>query len=571
MKQNRWYIQPNSDMMGLRKILLSIVLVAMSISVAEAKRAQKVEKSDSITIFGRVLCEGEPLAGVPVSDGVHIVKTDSLGRYAIASHKFQNTVFVITPSGYEPECRKRILPNFWHRLEKKRVEAEQHDFHLVKRDQRNHRIIFVSGPVFQNSNEDLMQFKKRSIPAVRNILKDTPDSTAVYSVVMGDISNNSLWYSRDFDVGDAVSLMATMRYPTMIYTVMGDADHDGAVPGTGLTDYKSERHYVYTCGPKYYSMNIGDVHYIVLDNSVFRNEPGKGRYPAEIVGKRNYDRFVTADQLDWLRRDLKLVEDKEKPVVVLLHNTVFTATGKHRISKRFTKPEDVDSLTNCFADYKNVHFFTSSNWARRLSYTKELPHIVEHSLASVSGNRWGLGNMGYESISTTGVPGGFEVFDAKGCELSWQYISDRNSDKPFRVYDMASVGHYYRETLEVQNLLREYPKTFINYGAKDMAKYVYINWWGFEKGAKLEVFEDNRPLRVRQIYQADPQYVVTSPAITLKNNRSKHRFSRNNCAHMFRVQRSSHESVIRVRTTDPFGRIHEEQFVGTKKFAPMAK
>lgn len=559
-------------MKGVRKIVLSIALVALSFSAVEAKRVQRVEKGDSITIFGRVLCENKPLAGVPVSDGVHIVKTDSLGRYAIASHKFQNTVFVITPSGYEPECRKRILPNFWHRLEKKRVEAEQHDFHLVKRNQQNHRIIFVSGPVFQNSNEDLMQFKKRSIPAVRNIIKEMPDSAAVYSIVMGDISNNSLWYSRDFDVGDAVSLMASLRYPTMFYTVIGDADHDGAVPGTGLTDYKSERQYVYTCGPKYYSMNIGDVHYIVLDNSVFRNDPGKGKYPTEIVGKRNYDRFVTADQLDWLRRDLQLVEDKEKPIVVCLHNTVFTATSKKRISKRLSKPEDVDSLTNCFAEFKNVHFFTSSNWIRRVSHTKELPNITEHSLASVSGNRWGLGYIGYESIGTTGVPGGFEVFAADGRNLSWQYISDRCSDKPFRVYDMASVGRYYRETLEMQNLLREYPKTFIDYGSKEeMSKYIYINWWGFEDGAKLEVFEDNRPLRVRQIYQADPQYVTTSPATTLKNSRGKHRFSRNNCPHMFRAQRSSQNSVIRVRATDPFGRIHEEQFVGNKVFAPKAK
>jgi hypothetical protein len=255
-----------------------------------------------------------------------------------------------------------------------------------------------------------------------------------------------------------------------------------------------------------------------------------------------------------------------------MHNTVFTATNKHRISKRLSKPEDVDSLTNCFAEYKNVHFFTSSNWIRRLSYTNELPNIVEHSLASVSGNRWGLGNNGYESIGSTGVPGGFEIFSADGSKLSWQYISDRCSDKTFRVYDMASVGRYYRETLEIQNLLREHSSTFIDYGSKgEMANYVYINWWGYEKGAKLEVFEDNRPLRVRQIHQADPQYVATSPAITMKNNYGKHRFSRNNCPHMFRVQRSSQTSVIRVRATDPFGRIHEEQFVGNKIFAPTAK
>ena len=100
----------------MRRAILIVVLL-FSVTSVEAKKAPKL---DSITIFGRVLCEGKPLANVPVSDGVHIVKTDSLGRYFIASNKFQNTVFVITPSGYEPECRKRILPLFWSLLRKKR-------------------------------------------------------------------------------------------------------------------------------------------------------------------------------------------------------------------------------------------------------------------------------------------------------------------------------------------------------------------------------------------------------------------------------------------------------------------
>ena len=91
-------------MPAIRRILLFALATALTLSVDAKPRLR-----DSITIFGRVFCEGKPLAEVPVSDGVHIVKTDSLGRYTIASHKWQNTVFVITPSGYEPECKKRIL------------------------------------------------------------------------------------------------------------------------------------------------------------------------------------------------------------------------------------------------------------------------------------------------------------------------------------------------------------------------------------------------------------------------------------------------------------------------------
>ncbi len=546
----------------MRRAFVILVLMVSALT-AEAK---KVAKCDSITIFGRVLCEGKPLADVPVSDGVHIVKTDSLGRYAIASHKFQNTVFVITPSGYEPERKKGILPLFWSLLQKKRYIAEQHDFHLRKCNQRDHRILFMSNLYLQNANDDLLQFKRRTIPAARKIAKDTGDSTAIYTILLGDISNCPNWYSHEFDVGDAVSLIASLRYPTMLYTVMGDQDNDGAVPGTGLTDHKAERQYVFSCGPKYYSMNIGDIHYIVLDNTVFRNEAGKGKYPTEIVGKRNYDRFVTSDQLDWLRKDLALVTDKKSPIVVCMHNTVFTANSKRRISKRFSEPKDVDSLTNCFADFENVHFVTAGSMDRRISHAKELPNIIEHAVASTSGDRWRTGYNGFESINGGGVPAGFEIFDVKGRNLSWHHRTEKGNSKPFRTYDMASVGEYYRDNLDIQNLLREHPKTFINYGTPEFSKYIYINWWGYEKGAKLEVFEDNKPLHVRQVHQADPQYVATSSALTLKHSRKKPRFGRNSCQHMFRVQRLSPTSTIRVRATTPFGEVFEEIIAGRKPF-----
>ena len=554
-------------MLHLRNILLCTLFSILAIAV-EAKTAIS---PDSITIFGRVLCEGKPVANVQVSDGVHIVQTDSLGRYQIASNKLQNVVFITTPSGYEPLCNKRILPKFWALLEKKREVAEQHDFHIVKREQGNHRTIFMSNIALQNSNEDLLQFKRRTIPAARELVKEVGDSTAVYTILLGDISNCSTWYSREFDISDVISLIATLRYPTMVYTVMGDQDNDGAIPGTGLTDYYAERQYVYACGPKYFAMNIGEVHYIVLDNTVFRNEPGKGSYPAEIVGKRNYDRFITADQLDWLRKDLALVKDKSKPVVVCLHHPTFQTNSRNRVSKRYTKPEQSDSLMVCFKDFSNVHFVSSGASQRKVSHTTEPTKIVEHALAPTSGNRWITSYNGFELISTSGEPAGFEIFDIKGEKITWHHRSDKGDSKPFRVYDIASVGDYYRENLDVQNLLREHANTFINYATPDFTKYIYINWWGAEEGGKLEVFEDNQPLRVQQIHQADPLYVVTSPAITQKHSRNNSRFSRNNCPHLYRVARKSPESVIRVRATSPFGEICEEVFVGNKVFTPTAK
>ena len=548
----------------LRRVFFVLMMLSLAVG-AEAKiKTKRVVKRDSITIYGRVFCEGKPLADVAVTDGFHIVKTDSLGRYAMASHKFQGVVYITPPSGYEPVCEKRIRPQFWHILRKKREVGEQHDFHLVKRDQTNHRMFLVSNIYLQNSSNDLLQFKQEVVPGVTKIAAET--NLPTYSMLLGDLSNNAAWYSREFDVGDAVSMVASLRYPTMIYTSMGDQDHDGAVPGTGLTDYESERHYVNTCGPKYYSVNIGDVHYVVLDNTVFRNQPGKGNYPTEIVGRRNYDRFVTSDQLDWLRKDLALLKDKSKPVVVCMHSTTMTANSKHRISKRLTKPEYVDSLTNCFTQFENVHFITSGMGDRRISNPKEVPNITEHAIASISGERWRTGNNGFRQINSAGTDAGLEIFDVEGSNIKWHHRSIDGSSKPFRTYDMASVGAYYRDNLDVQSLLRAHPKSFINYGGNEFKDYIYVNWWGYETGATLQIYEDNRPLRVRQIHQADPLYVVTGPTITQKHSRQKPRFGRNSCQHMFRAQRTSQTSTIKVVATDPYGNVTEEIFRGNKPF-----
>jgi hypothetical protein len=249
-----------------------------------------------------------------------------------------------------------------------------------------------------------------------------------------------------------------------------------------------------------------------------------------------------------------------------MHQTAFTTNSKQHISKRFSKPEQLDSLTNCFNGFKNVHFVTAGSTDRRISRSKELPHIVEHSVASTSGDRWKTGYNGYEQINSAGVTAGFEVFDIAGEKISWQHITEEGSSKPFRIYDMSKVGEYYRENLDMQNLIREYPKTIINYATPEFEKYIYINWWGYEPGAKLEVFEDNKPLRARQIFQADPLFVATSTALNLKHSRKKPRIGRNNCNHLFRVQRNSTTSTIRVRTTDPFGKVHEEIVAGNRPF-----
>lgn len=522
------------------------------------------------TVTGTVTCDGKPLAGVTVSDGVLFATTDDTGYYALASKKFQGTVFVITPSGYEPVCRKGVLPQFWAALKSRKPDKpERHDFVLKRCDNRRHRMIISADLHLANRSEDLLQLKNTYIPAIREAVEEARrDSLPVYSIILGDLSSSAHWYSSEFDIGDALHSIVASGYPAMLYTVMGEQDYDGATPCSGATDYNAERMYVYACGPKYYSMNIGDIHYVVLDNTVFRNEAGEGPYPTEIVGKRNYDRFVTSDQLAWLRRDLALVADKATPIVVCMHHNAFRSSPKGALVNSFSDKRWLDSLTHCLRDFGNVHFFTGHSHRKRTVVSSELPNIVEHDLPSASGNAWVTVFDGFRHLCPDGTAPGFDICTMDGRDISWVYRTEEHGNAAFRAYDMNEVGKYYRENEDVRRFVKEYPAR-IDYGSQTFADYVYINWWGFEPDAKIEVWENDKPLKVRQIYQEDPLFTISSDVFRLKNSRKKPTIRKNTCQHLFRVKTSSPESPVRIRTTDRFGNVCEETIVRPFPFEPQ--
>ena len=558
-------------MMQLRRLSLLLVALVLALSVEAAKPAKvNFQPSKGATVYGRVLCDGEPVVGVTVSDGALFATTDSLGRYELPSLKYHNAVFITTPSGYEPVCRRGVLPQFWALLDSRKPEkVERHDFELKRVDNQRHRMVVTADAHLAGRNEDLLQLKRTVMPALQRIAEEAKcDSLPIYSIMLGDLGISQWWYSGEFDVDDALSSLVSSRYPFMLYTAMGELDHDGAIPASPMTDHLAEEAYICACGPRFYSMNIGCVHYIVLDTTVFLNEAGDGKYPTEIVGTRNYERRVSADQLAWLRRDLSQVTDKTAPVVVCMHHGAFRANTKGKISKTFTKPEDTDSLTVCFKEFSNVHFLSAHQHRRRVSKASELPNIVDHNISALGGNAWETGYNYYPHICADGMDAGVEIFTIDGDSLSWQSRSIENGDRTFRIYDMAAVSRYYRKMSDIRNMLRDV-KSCINYGTDSFRDYVYINYWGEEPGSKLEVFAGKKRLKMRQVYQDDPTFTIASSVVRHRNSRGrKVSINKANSQHMFRVKVDSTMKCVRVRATDSFGRVFEDSLIRPSKFVP---
>ena len=106
--------------------------------------------------------------------------------------------------------------------------------------------------------------------------------------------------------------MNIVGYPAQMFCAMGNHDNDGATIHSDSVDWAASAPYRRIIGPRYYSFNIGKVHYVVLDNLIYVNSPKKNSKDG-IAGKRDYVRRVDSLQLDWLRRDLATVETSRRP------------------------------------------------------------------------------------------------------------------------------------------------------------------------------------------------------------------------------------------------------------------
>lgn len=251
-----------------------------------------------------------------------------------------------------------------------------------------------------------------------------------------------------------------------------------------------------------------------------------------------------------------------------MHHNAFRSSPKGALVNSFTDKRWLDSLTHCLRDFGNVHFFTGHSHRKRTAVSSELPNIVEHDLPSASGNAWVTVFDGFRHLCPDGTAPGFDICTMDGRDISWMYRTEEHGNAAFRAYDMNEVGKYYRENEDVRRFVKEYPAR-IDYGSQTFADCVYINWWGFEPAAKIEVWENDKPLKVRQIYQEDPLFAVSSDVFRLKNSRKKPTIRKNTCQHLFRVKTSSPESPVRIRTTDRFGNVCEETIIRPLPFEPQ--
>lgn len=505
-----------------------------------------------VTVSGRVFCEELPLAGVQVSDGVEIVKTDSLGRYRMSSDKSQGFVFVIQPSGYTVKMKDGLLPDFYAELKKSKYEEETIDFELVRQNQDRYSVILATDIHLTNDSEknDLSLFSKYAIPQIRSEYQRLAKEGAVYSVNLGDLSHELFWYSNDFGLEDAVAELKKNKWPAVLYSVSGNHDNDGAV-STSDTDRDAEHIYRKVLGPEYYSLNIGKEHWIMMDNIIYRNIPGKGKKAKGIVGDRSYDIGFTKDEMRWLENDLKYLDD-EAQIHLCVHSPILSDNK----SGTTLRPSQMDSLTKLFDRFKGVEIHCGHIHRTQYNVSEKYHVFTQRAVSALSGDMWT--SSPDPLLSGDGEDAGVIVGRFTRDTSYYDYLTHRYGYKSMRIYDMNKVASWY-DNEAVRNHLKMYPD-HLDYSSKHYRNMIYVNYWMYREGEKVEIWEDGKLIDTQKVMDEDPLWYINHHiAIFNKKPVYNKKYSKDENNHIFRAKARKRKSeiVVRVKTED--GRLIQEE------------
>lgn len=521
-----------------------------------------IEPTGGNNVYGVVHCDGEGLADVVVSDGVEVVKTDKDGVYQFKSAKKWGYVFISIPKGYEVGS-EGVLPQFHATLTEKADKAERHDFNLVKVNQEKYRVYFLGDMHLADRTNDLNQFDNCMKEVKADIMDDDVKS---YVITLGDMTWDLYWYSRKYYFPQYLKSVnyyfKNAAKQVQFFHTIGNHDHDMCKDG----DFNTVVEYVKDIAPTYYSFNIGDVHYIVLDDILCTNVGGE----ASAKPERAYRSEVTDEQLKWLAKDLSYVS-KTTPVIVTSHAPVYAKETKKNVNDYYLN--NSATLVSKFKGYK-VDFVTGHTHVL-YNVDKSSEGIYEHNAGAVCASWWWSGYLtpGIH-ICTDGAPGGYSVWDITGTDKKWRYKgTGRDENEQFRSYDLNNVWFTVeKDAPKVPAALKSDFEKYTDAYPKNSKNEVLINIWNWDPNWKIEIKENGKTLSCTRVKGYDPLHIAALTAKRFNNSAIKEvpAFITKENYHMFKVKASSATSTIDIKVTDEFGNVYSETMKRPKEFSTDA-
>ena len=496
-------------------------------------------------ITGKVTCEGAGVPDVLVSDGIEIVKTDADGNYRLQSDKKWKYVFITIPSGYEAPL-DGILPRFWKPLQADAETEEQVDFELKKVTNDDYTLLVLGDMHLARRTGDLDQFEKVA-GFINKTIAEAPGK--VYCLTLGDMTWDMYWIANNYGFSDYLETMNGLFHNVPFFHTMGNHDNEMEVGG----DYLKCLKYTENLAPDYYSFNLGKIHYIVMDNMDFTDvEPGE-------ENRSKYAKNFTAEQLEWLKKDLSYV-DKSTPIFVTAHEPLARPSGLNWNEQLNGKDADLNTFIGIFDGY-NVRFL--SGHTHNIFNRDWSPTFTEHNSGAVCASWWWSGYItpGIH-IAQDGAPGGYTIWTVNGTQTKHYYQAALQSrDYQFRAYDMNEVKATITEDLSSHTGYPKYYNHIQGYGDN----VILVNVWDYDDDWKVEISENGTPLEVEEVGVYDPLhiYAMTIPRLNKWNTTT---FSTAKWRHFFQATASAPDTPVSVKITDRYGNVFTEEMARPKAF-----
>lgn len=517
------------------------------------------------TVYGIVSSAGVGVENVVVSDGAEVTVTNEKGIYQLKSAKKWGYVFISVPSGYEVPS-VGVLPQFHRALKNSADVVERADFKLEKVDGQDSYKIFMLGDMhLANRTGDLGQFAQFTSDLTDYMTRHKGEK--MYALTLGDMTWDLYWYSNSYYFPQYLNTVNSQIKNLQIFHTMGNHDNDFQT----RSDYDAAVKYVDQICPTYYSFNIGKVHYVVMDDIDCSSYDGST--------SRNYVKSLSAEQLDWLAKDLSHV-DKTTPVVVAMHAQVFyPTTSGFKIDH---DPVNTQRLFDILDGY-TVRFVTGHTH-KLFNVTPDAPIVDGHNFreynsGSVCASWWWSGNLtpGIH-IGTDGTPGGYGIWDVTGTDFQCLYKSTGWPEEyQFRSYDLNNVHFSMADvplmpsdiSASVKNAYMQY----VNAYPQNNDNEVLINIWNWNSDWTLSVVDENRKtLPYTEVWAYDPLHIAALSVKRFNNAGLKltPSFITDKFTHFFKVKADDADTDLVITVKDEFGNEWTENMQRPKAFSTDA-
>ena len=511
----------------------------------------EVNPKDGYNIYGIITCGEEGVPGVVVSDGLEVTVTDENGIYYLASKEYNQTVFMSIPSGYEA-ASNGVLPKFHKKVDGNPATVERADWTLTKVDNTDHIMYFLGDMHLANRNRDLAQFAEFTSDLTKQVQANK--AKRQYALTLGDMTWDLYWYDNKYDLYSYVETINSSLSGLQIFNTIGNHDHEMNMAG----DFNTVNVYKNAVAPTYYSFNIGDVHYVVLDNILCTNDGS---------GSRTYESSLTVDQVEWLRKDISHV-DKSKTIVITMHAQLYADSGT-------AKMELASELESICSGY-TTHVMTAHTHVIYNNDKLSSKGIYHHNSGAICGTWWWTGY--YTSglgLCKDGSPSGYYVYEMNGKDMKWRLKpTGRDFSHMFRSYDRNEIVLSAANFTPSADASKKtaFEKSASHWVAASADNYVYINVFDYDPSWKIEVTENGTALKTEVIKVKDPLHLAAYEAKRYNANASPTSsfLASTVNTHIFRVKASSATSTLEIKVTDRFGNTATESMKRPKAFSISA-